>query len=640
MVSDSDLLEAMSGAAAIVNDRGNVVSSNSAWLRGQSLLAAQVAKVGNLRSAIAIACPDEDAAARWWVRMEQVRSGYADEALLPVSDALGHAEDVIATRLGVDGEVLLHARPAQRSKAAEALQEQVAALDATKRRLELALEGSRDGFWDLDLTTQQVFCSPRVAEIFGRSGEMPHRLEWYSEQVHPEERADLRDRWKGALIGYSSYYYAEHRLLTAEGHWLWVATRGKVVERDEDGRATRFVGILSDISERRQLEEQLAQSQKMDSIGRLAGGIAHDFNNLITGVLGYAELLRARLNDDPRGVYVDEIVKAANRAGNLTAQLLEFARRRVVEPRILDLNHCIADLEPMLRRLIGEDIQLDVQLGAALENVKLDPAQFEQILVNLAVNARDAMADGGRLTVATSNVQLDREYVRQNPDATEGSHVVLVVTDTGHGMDDDTKWRIFEPFFTTKPRGKGTGLGLSTCYGIVVQAGGHLRVFSEPGSGASFRIYIPSVSERIATPARPVAATDPDNRGSETILLAEDEDVVRQVVEETLVERGYRVLSARDGREAVAISQATPHPIDLLLSDVVMPHLNGRQVAEQVRAQRPEIRVLLMSGYVDDVVAPDQASGDFVLPKPFSTATLLVHVRRLLDGHNTPIESA
>lgn len=636
----SDLLEAMSGAAAIVNDRGQVVASNTAWSRGQSLMAAHVATAQDLRSALAVACPDADAATRWWVRMEQVRSGYADEALLPIADDAGHAEDVIATRVGLTGDVLLHARPAQRSQAAAALQEQVEALDATKRRLELALEGSRDGFWDLDLRSERIFCSPRVAEIFGRTGEMPDRLDWYADQMHPEERADLSDRWKAALIGYSSYYYAEHRILTAERQWLWVATRGKVVERDEDGRATRFVGILSDISERRQLEEQLAQSQKMDSIGRLAGGIAHDFNNLITGVLGYAELLRARLNDDPRGVYVDEIVKAANRAGNLTAQLLEFARRRVVEPRILDLNDCIEDLEPMLRRLIGEDIQLDVQLGGELANVKLDPAQFEQILVNLAVNARDAMEEGGRLTVATSNVRLDREYVRQNPDAAEGSHVVLVVTDTGHGMDDDTKWRIFEPFFTTKPRGKGTGLGLSTCYGIVVQAGGHLRVFSEPGSGASFRIYLPSVNERAAAPTRSTKAADPDNRGSETILLAEDEDVVRHVVEETLVQRGYRVLSARDGREAVAISQATPDRIDLLLSDLVMPHLNGRQVAEQVRAQRPETKVLLMSGYVDDVVAPEQASGDFVLPKPFSTATLLVHVRRLLDGQDGPIEGA
>ncbi|MFT5991477.1 MAG: two-component system cell cycle sensor histidine kinase/response regulator CckA [Bradymonadia bacterium] len=494
-------------------------------------------------------------------------------------------------------------------------------VDKLGARLELVLEGSRDGFWDWDVEHDEMFLSARTLELLGyRRSEVASYGDWLVESLHPDDVEAVQDQIVATLKGLSSFFRTEVRARNRDGQWTWIAARGKVVERDDNGRARRFAGTVCDISERRQLEDQLFQSQKMDSFGRMAGGIAHDFNNLVTGVMGYAELLQLRLAGDPRAAYVGEIVKAAQRAGDLTSKLLDFARKRVVEPRVIDVGEVIEDLRPMLQRLIGEDIQLSPQLAEDLHAVRLDPSQFEQILINLAVNARDAMPNGGQITVATGNVLLDREYVRSNPDATEGPHVVLVVTDTGCGMDEATKWRVFEPFFTTKTPGKGTGLGLATCYGIVVQAGGHLRVFSEPGTGASFRLYFPAI-DAPSQPPREASGPHPSIPGmGQLILLVEDEEIVRKVLHETLTTHGYRVIAAVDGVDALEKFSEHGVEIELILTDLVMPRMNGRELADQVRKAKPETKIMFMSGYVEDVVSPDD---DRILSKPFSSTELL-----------------
>jgi two-component system cell cycle sensor histidine kinase/response regulator CckA len=405
------------------------------------------------------------------------------------------------------------------------------------------------------------------------------------------------------------------------------------------GRTARLT-LLSDVTEKRSLEAQLLQSQKMESMGRLAGGVAHDFNNLLGIITGYGELLRKRVGADPRLVkYVDDIVKAADRAAGLTRQLLAFSRRQVLQPRILDLNAVVAETEKMLRRLIGEDIQLMTVLDEHVGPVRADPSQMDQVLMNLAVNARDAMPRGGRLTIETGNVVLDQAYAREHAGVEPGHYVMLAVSDTGHGMTPEVRSRIFEPFFTTKDPGKGTGLGLATVHGIVKQSEGHIWVYSEPGRGATFKVYLPRTDApglAIEAPA-PVPIELP--RGSETILLVEDEASLRELVRECLEASGYKMLEASHGTAALEVGERHPGRIDLLMTDVVMPGMSGRELAEHLRASRPEIRTLYMSGYTDDavvlhgVLAEDMA----FLQKPFTAAQLARQVREVLDR---PLEKA
>ncbi len=390
----------------------------------------------------------------------------------------------------------------------------------------------------------------------------------------------------------------------------------------------------TDVTEKRSLEAQLLHSQKMESMGRLAGGVAHDFNNLLGIITGYSELLRKRVTADPRLVkYADDIVKAAERAAGLTRQLLAFSRKQILQPRILDLNTAVAETEKMLRRLIGEDIQLVTVLDEQVGPVRADPGQMDQVLMNLAVNARDAMPRGGRLMIETGNVVLDQAYARQHAGVEPGRYVMLAVSDTGHGMTADVRNRIFEPFFTTKDPGRGTGLGLATVHGIVKQSGGHIWVYSEPGHGTTFKIYLP----RTDAPGLGVEAPAPAQielpRGSETILLVEDEASLRELVRECLEASGYRVLEASHGTAALEVGERHPGRIDLLMTDVVMPGMSGRELAEHVRVPRPEIRTLYMSGYTDDavvlhgVLAEDMA----LLQKPFTAAELARRVRDVLD---------
>ena len=398
------------------------------------------------------------------------------------------------------------------------------------------------------------------------------------------------------------------------------------------GRRARVV-LVNDITERRQLEEQLRQAQKMEAVGQLAGGIAHDFNNLLVAINGYSELALRRLQaEDPLRRNVEEIRKAGERAAALTRQLLAFSRRQVLQPMALDLNAIVSEMEKMLRRLIGEDVELRTALAPDLGSVKADPGQIEQVLMNLAVNARDAMPRGGKLTVETQNVDLDEEYASRHVAVAPGPYVMLAVSDTGTGMDAETQARIFEPFFTTKEVGKGTGLGLSTVYGIVKQSGGNVWVYSEPGHGSTFKVYFPRVGEG-AQEYRRGAEPEEVLRGEETVLLAEDEETVRKLAREVLELYGYRVLEAAGGGDALLICERHAGPIQLLVTDVVMPEMGGRELAARLARLRPETRVLYMSGYTDSAIAHQgvlEDRADFI-QKPFTPEALARKVREVLD---------
>jgi two-component system, cell cycle sensor histidine kinase and response regulator CckA len=400
------------------------------------------------------------------------------------------------------------------------------------------------------------------------------------------------------------------------------------------GEHKMHVAAIRDITERKTLEVKLQQAAKMEAVGRLAGGVAHDFNNLLTIINGYSEMALAGLaSGDPAWSHLAQIKEAGERAASLTRQLLAFSRQQVLAPRVLDLNNLVSGVAKMLRRLIGEDIELAMVRDSALGRVNADPGQMEQILVNLAVNARDAMPEGGKLVIETANVELGDTYAARHAVVTPGRYVMLAVTDTGIGMDAETQAHIFEPFFTTKERGRGTGLGLAIVYGAVKQSGGYVWVYSEPEQGTAFKIYLPRVEEvaeqvqSAEVPGRPVT-------GSETILLVEDEKAVRALVIRVLQNLGYNVLSSASPEDALQIGERHPGPIDLLLTDVVLPGMNGRKVADNLASLRPQMKVLYMSGYTDYAVARHGVleANTIFLQKPFTPTSLARKVRAVLDA--------
>ena len=382
-----------------------------------------------------------------------------------------------------------------------------------------------------------------------------------------------------------------------------------------------------------QTQEQLTQARKMEAVGRLAGGIAHDFNNLLTVLIGRSQLLLRRLGaEDPVRADIELMEHTADRAADLTRQLLAFSRKQVLQPSVLDLNVVVANLAEMLRRLIGEDIALVTALDPALGHVKADPGQIEQIVMNLAANARDAMSKGGRLTLETANAELDAAYARRHVEVRPGPYVMLAVSDTGLGMSPETLTHIFEPFFTTKGPGQGTGLGLATVYGIVKQSDGHIWVYSEPGRGTTFKIYLPRVEEAVDPSVARWRLPEPA-RGHETILLVEDELAVRDLARDVLRAYGYTVLEAQDGREALLISERYFGPIHLMLTDVVMPEMSGRELASQLAPLRPTMPVIYMSGYTDAAVVHHGVldPGTTFLQKPFTPDALARKLRQVLD---------
>jgi signal transduction histidine kinase len=459
--------------------------------------------------------------------------------------------------------------------------------------------------------------------------------------IHPDDREKVTEA-NNAVLTVQKPAPIEYRLLLPDESVRTVFAVPGSQERDENGQICKLSGIVQDITERKQLEAenerltaQFYHAQRLDAIVKLAGGIAHDFNNLLLPIMGYAEMGEMSLpSDDPLRANFIHIQKAADRAANLTRQILAFSRQQVLEMKQVDLNEVVASFQEMIERLLPDDINLQLHLSPYLRLIKADVGQLEQVLLNLVINARDAMPDGGTLTLETGLVSLDADYVAQHPGSESGLYVQLAVSDTGHGMDPETQERIFEPFFTTKARGYGTGLGLATVFGIVKQHRGNIWVYSEPDQGTAFKIFVPVAFEPdVEPPVKHSKAKQTRFAGDETILVVEDETSVRRLVSDTLEMHGYKVLEASSSAEALDLAASYSAEIHLLLTDVVMPGLNGRQLYTELTKQRPQLQGLFMSGYTDNLIVhrgvldPDV----FFLAKPFSMQSLLQKVREVLS---------
>jgi PAS domain S-box-containing protein len=579
-----------------------------------------------------------------------ISAAQSDPRLAPFHELLrqGEIASLLILPLSFSGEMLgslsiesvePRAFPAEDVNLAWSIADQMAGtlartrLSQTQQRLSAAIEQSTDTVIITDTADLITYVTPAFernsgysrAEALGQTTRQILESDQHDAAFYQELEATLSTGqvWRGRFIN----RHKDGTLFTEDATIIPV--------RNESDRVVNYVRVCHDVTRELQLEEQYRQAQKMEAVGRLSGGVAHDFNNLLVVINGYSELLLERhLNaDSPMRKFVEEIKKAGDRAAGLTQQLLAFSRKQVLQPEILNLNHVIANIEKMLRRLIGEDIEVVALAGMELGQVKADRGQIEQVIFNLGINARDAMPTGGTLVIETANVELDKAYARQHVDVSPGRYVMLAVTDTGIGMDAEVQAHIFEPFFTTKEPGKGTGLGLATVYGIIKQSGGTIQVSSKPGQGTSFKIYLPRVDEAITT-AKPALANSKPASGAETVLLVEDEESVRSLARQVLELGGYTVLEASHSQEALQLSEQRQLPIDLLLTDVVMPGgMNGPQLAERLKPLYPEMKVLFMSGYTNDAISRYGvlSGGLHFLQKPFMPSVLLQKVREILD---------
>lgn len=565
-----------------------------------------------------------------------------------VSGALGEERAVEAMRAGARDYLLkdnlarlsvavrreiatAHTRESERQLEADAQKEQ--------RRLGMAVEASGAGIFEhSSIPGAGHYMSPRLLAMLGHDEQtLPvdaNSENWVRQLIHPEDRATYEQAYMRLLDGRAERLATEVRVKHQGGHWVDIAIFAKAVDRDDAGLARQVIGVVMDLSERRSLEDQLRQAQKMEAIGQLAGGVAHDFNNILTAIFSFAQFAIETMETESQP-YRDlkEVLHAAERAKSLTSQLLAFSRRRPVAPRVVNVNELLQNLQLMLTRVVGEDVTVTTDLQEELENVRIDPGSFEQVIVNLAVNARDAMPDGGTFLLATSNLSLHEEsQVSHGERIPPGAYVEIRASDTGFGMNEATTRRAFEPFFTTKGVGSGTGLGLSTCYGIVKQADGFITVESQPGSGTTFRILIPQTRNEVEREA-PKQSTKLHS-GSETVLVAEDEDQLRRLTVRVLSDLGYQVLHAANGKEALALFRDHAGPIDLLVTDVIMPEVSGKSLAEQLVSERPAIKVLFISGYAPSVIASRGVlePGTHLLNKPFTPDQLGRTVRKVLDS--------
>lgn len=509
-------------------------------------------------------------------------------------------------------------------------------LQESEELRELAVQGAGIGVWDWDVQSDTLQVDERWAAIRGyRVDEVRRERKFWLDMVHPEDRPELTAKLNQYLAGEIPFYQTEYRTQTKEGQWKWILSRGKVVQWDEAGRPLRFLGTQLDITDYKQLEQQLRHAQKMEAIGRLAGGIAHDFNNVLTVIISYSELLLKRSDLEARSrLRVEEIKKAGERAALLTQQLLTFSRKQVMTTVVLDLNLVVTEMDQMLRRLIDEDINLLLTLMADPCWVKADPVQVEQIIMNLVINARDAMPVGGTIVISTGKEKRrgNAPQFHQRPPSHEYIH--LTVADSGAGMDAETQARIFEPFFTTKEAGKGTGLGLSMVFGIVQQHNGWIEVDSEIGRGTTFHIYLPSAQPTLQNKQAPTLLSDSVLPGEETVLLVEDEEQIRVLANIALQEAGYTTLVAANGQEALALARQHTGAIHLLLTDVIMPGMNGVKLSEEIDALYPTIKTLYISGYADSKLTfplLESTGRTAYLPKPFTPGLLTQKVREVLD---------
>ncbi|PYX85246.1 MAG: hypothetical protein DMG68_18365, partial [Acidobacteria bacterium] len=531
---------------------------------------------------------------------------------------------------------LLNRSEMERASAQKALRESEELLGQKYR---VMFEDAIVGIFQSTPEGQFLSVNPAMAVMFGYDS--PQEMVTTINDIPGDLYADpkRRDDFNGLLEQHGAVQNFDCQVYRKDGSKMWVSANVRAVR--DDGATVRYEGTIADITERKLLQEQLGQAQKMEAVGRLAGGVAHDFNNAIGVIIGYSALLKDRVSGDQKSIhFVEEITKAGHRAASLTRQLLAFSRKQVIKPTVLDLNSVVKETENMLRRLLGEDIRMLVVLAPELGRIKADMGQIEQVLMNLAVNARDAMPQGGKLVIETSNAQLDKTSITQHPWVKPGEYVMLSVSDTGCGMDKETQGHVFEPFYTTKPAGKGTGLGLATVYGIVKQSEGHIWVYSEPGKGARFKVYLPRVQESLQPV--PLWSQEPTlPSGSETILLVEDDDAMRELTRNCLASVGYSVLDVQDGENAIRIASQQNRPIHLLLTDVVMPGISGRQLGESLVASRSEMKVLYMSGYTADLIADHGVLevSTMLLEKPF-TQDSRVNKRDLpLLENNYPVDT-
>lgn len=505
---------------------------------------------------------------------------------------------------------------------------------------ELAVQGADLALWDWNVQSGAIQVDERWAAIRGyQLDEIEGHIDFWLNLVHPDDRPELRVKLNQHLAGETPFYQTEYRTQTKDGQWRWILSRGKVVKWDAAGYPLHFLGTQLDITDYKQLEQQLLQAQKMEAVGRLAGGVAHDFNNILTVIISYSELLLRRNDLDARvRLRIDEIKKAGERAALLTQQLLAFSRKQVMTPVVLDLNLVVTEMDQMLRRLIGEDIDLQLALTPDACWVKADPVQVEQVIMNLLVNARDAMPTGGEIIISTNSVRPTNTAPQLHHWSTASEYILLTIADSGMGMDAETQARIFEPFFTTKEAGKGTGLGLSTVFGIVQQHNGYIEVESEIGRGTTFRIYLPVAApgapQLSPPPVLPELSADAVHGGAKTILLVEDEAQIRMLAAVALQEAGYTVLVAANGQEALALAeQEQESPVHLLITDVVMPGMSGAQLSDQLQERYSVLKTLYISGYADSNLAfpvMKSTKQTAYLPKPFPPSALIRKARDLL----------
>jgi PAS domain S-box-containing protein len=448
--------------------------------------------------------------------------------------------------------------------------------------------------------------------------------------VHPDHQAMVRQRAAARLRGENVISRYEFKIVTKLGEERWVDITSGIIEFE--GRRAAL-GTAYDVTDRKKLEDQVRQSQKIEAVGQLAGGVAHDFNNILTAIIGYGNIIKMKLPErDPLHSYVEQILMSAERAAHLTKGLLAFSRKQVIQPYPVKIDDIITGVGSLLTRLIGEDIELNMELGCGETAILADPGQIDQVLMNLATNARDAMPDGGALTITTDCVELDRGFINTHGFGAAGSYALISATDTGVGMDQKTQDRIFEPFFTTKEVGKGTGLGLAVVYGIIKQHDGYITVYSDPGKGTTYKIYLPIVKATIEQ-TRISKMTDARG-GSETILVAEDDEAVRVITVKLLTEAGYRVVEASNGEEAVRKYKEQKEAIQLLVLDVIMPRKNGKEAYDEICGIRPDIKTIFMSGYAGDVFEKKHIIGERfnIIMKPVSPLSLLLKVREVLDA--------
>jgi two-component system, cell cycle sensor histidine kinase and response regulator CckA len=572
---------------------------------------------------------------KWWLHLQFRRK--MEELESRVGD---RTRELQRTNEALQTEVAEHQRAEEelRKTVVQLKQTEVSLVESDTKFRQLA-DNVTDVFWMTSPDLQKTqYVSRAYEKIFGRSVESVYAnpLQW-AEAILPEDRERVHATFSRLAAGESSVH-AEFPIARPDGTVRWIFSRGFQV-RDAAGNLVRIAGIASDITERKHFEAKLVQSQKMETVGKLAGGIAHEFNSILTAIIGQSELLLVELPaGNPLSRNATEIRQAAGRAATLTRQLLAYGRKQILQPEILDLNQVLASMQGMIRHLIGSDVNMQIVGGLGLQAVLADAGQIEQVIMNMVINAREAMPNGGKLTLETANVSFDQESVGRYPELRPGDYVMLAITDTGAGMSGEVKARAFEPFYSTKDVGEGTGLGLSTCYGIVKQSGGHISVYSEQGRGATFKIYLPQVQQQTKGVIQPLDSKELP-RGTETILLVEDDPALREMAGTLLRRLGYTVWSAANGVEALSLKQQrNVGHIDLLFTDVVMPHMSGKELADRVQSLYPHTRILFTSAYTESAIVHQGVlnKGVALLQKPFTPSALARKVREILDQPGAP----